>query len=447
MEGPPAYGRRKEILMMTPNQPPYPGPEAGQAALKALLKERSLLPALSALHSELGPVFKLSAPGFQPVMMAGPQANHFVLIEARQALLWRPEGDPVSRLLRNGLLMLDGEEHAQMRRLMMPPLQRRKVSGYIDKMLFWIDQVCDTWQEGKKLDMLVEMRRAALLILMDALFEIDFSKDIDKLWKGILGLLNYISPGLWLVWKEAPRLGGEKAIRELDQYLYSKIAERRSASERKEDLLSLLVANPDLDDSIIRDQMLTMLIAGHDTSTALLAWTLFLLGKHPQVLQKTQQEVDNVLGGARPDSESVENLVYLGQVISETLRIYPPIHIGNRKTAQDLDFQEYTIPAGERLMYSIYATHHAEEHWPDPEKFDPERFAVGKKPEPYTYLPFGGGPRNCIGAAFAQVEAKVVLARILQRFELILIRHEVRQHMGATLEPRPGVFMKVRPRQ
>jgi cytochrome P450 len=427
-------------------RPPYPSPKAGQAALRALLKERSLLPALSALHAEMGPVFTMSAPGFQPVMMAGPEANHFVLVEARRLLEWKPEGDPVARLLRRGLLMLDGEQHDETRRLMMPPLQRRRAAGYVGKMVKWTDQVIDTWQDGQTVDMLVEMRRAALLILMDALFAIDFSRDIDRLWRGIISLLHYISPGLWLVWKNAPRPGSQAAIQQIDDYLYQQIRQRRAEPLPGEDLLSLLVSNPELDDDFVRDQMLTMLIAGHDTSTALLAWTLFLLGKHPEVMQKASQEVDSVLGGQPPEAESVERLEYLGQVISETLRLYPPIHIGNRRTAGELTFNECTIPAGERLMYSIYATHHSAEHWEDPERFDPERFAPGNKYSPYVYLPFGGGPRNCIGAAFAQVEARVVLSRILQRCDLTLTRPQVRQYMGATLEPRPGVFIRLRRR-
>jgi cytochrome P450 len=164
-------------------------------------------------------------------------------------------------------------------------------------------------------------------------------------------------------------------------------------------------------------------------------------------LQRAVDEVDQVMGIDLPSLEHMDQLQYLGQVIDETLRIYPPIHIGNRHLAEDLDFQGYRLPAGRRLMYSIYATHHDEKHWNNPEQFDPDRFAPGVKPQPYTFVPFGGGPRNCIGAAFAQVEAKVVLARILQRFKLRLLQEDFRVYMGATLEPRPGVLMQVSPRR
>jgi cytochrome P450 len=431
--------------------PAYPTAQAGRAALKALIDERSLLPALQALHAQMGPIFRLSAPGFRPVVMAGPEANRFLLVEARHLLSWRSESDPVSRLLRNGVLMLDGEEHDEIRRIMTPALHRRKALAAVDTILACTDWVCDRWQEGQTLDMLVEMRRAALLILMAAFFEEDFRHDMERLWPHILKLLKYISPGLWLVWKRAPRVGYERSIRSVDDYLHGLIAGRRARPSEGDDLLSVLLksdlSGAPLDDELIRDQMLTMLIAGHDTSTALLAWALYLLGLHPEVMGQARSEVDQVLGGEPPAAGHLDDLVYLEQVISEALRLYPPIHVGNRVALEDLDYAGFTIPAGERVMASIYATHRDPACWSDPGRFDPERFAPGSKRIPYSYLPFGGGPRNCIGAAFARVEAKVVLARLLQRFDFTLLEKNVRMYMGATLEPRPGVFMRAEPRE
>jgi cytochrome P450 len=427
--------------------PPSPTPEAGRAALKALLADRSLLPALKALHSELGDTFNLAFPGFRAVVLAGPEASRFVLVEARKSLIWRNPADPVTKLLRHGLLVEDGESHDELRRKISPTLHKRMLPVYLGKMLRSTDQVLDAWAPGSSQDMLVEMRRVALLIIIDSLFDVDFSPHLDRLFPAILKMLAYISPGVWLVWPEAPRIGYSRAIQQVDEYLYGLIAERRASGTEGEDLLSRLAADPEMTDDLIRDQMLTMLIAGHDTSTALLAWALGLMGKHPQVLQRAFDEVDRVIGTDLPSLEHMDQLQYLGQVVDETLRIYPPIHIGNRHLAEDLNFQGYHLPAGRRLMYSIYATHHDEKHWTNPEQFDPDRFAPGVKPQPYTFVPFGGGPRNCIGAAFAQVEAKVVLARILQRFKLRLLQEDFRVYMGATLEPRPGVRMQVSPRR
>jgi len=391
----------------------------------------------------MGDIFRLSLPGFKPVVLVGPEANRFVLVTARNHFLWRPEGDPVTRLLRHGVLVQDGEEHDTLRRIMNPALHRRRLPGYVEAMWRYTDQVSATWNPSAPVDMLVEMRRIALLILMGTLFKVDFAPDLDRLWPAILRILNYISPSFWLVWRSVPRPGYRDAQRHIDDYLYRVIRARRAAVGEADDLLGLLVTTPGMSDDLIRDQLLTMLIAGHDTSTALLSWALYLLGSHPALMARAQAEVDSVLGEDAPDFTRLERLVYLERVVKETLRLYPPIHIGNRTAAIDLEFQGYRIPAGTRVVYSIYLTHRHPHHWPEPEQFDPDRFTSeqdrGRKP--YIYLPFGGGPRNCIGAAFAEVEAKVILARILQTFDLRLIHTKVRPHMGATLEPRPGVIM------
>ena len=161
-----------------------------------------------------------------------------------------------------------------------------------------------------------------------------------------------------------------------------------------------------------------------------------------------RNEVDRVLsGGSQPPGiDQINNLVFIDQVIKEALRLYPPIHVGNRMTAEDLQLLGYHVPRGTRVMYSIFLSHRQEEYWEQPEEFKPQRFdrsAEAHRP-PFTYVPFGGGPRNCIGAAFAQVESKVVVARLLQQFELVLTNgHEIKPYMGATLEPRPGVNMLV----
>lgn len=423
--------------------PPSPTPSSGLAALQELFGPRNLLGALSAMRRELGYVFRMRLPGFSPVFLSGPQATHFALTEGRAGLRWRNASDPVTGLLRHGLLVEDGESHDRLRRQVMPALHRQQVSGYIGKMWRRTGQVIDQWQPGQIYDMAVEMRRLALLIVMDTLFDVDLTPDLERLLPPIMDLLKFISPGLWLL--GGPRKRYTAAIDTLNNYLYGLIRERRRHPRAGGDLLSELIAGG-MDNDRIRDQMLTLLIAGHDTSTALLSWTLYLLGNHPHLQPALQTESAALSAAAPPTPEQVESLTYLKQVIDETLRLYPPIHVGNRQAVQDLELCGYAIPQGERVMVSIYATHHDETDWPQPERFDPGRFAPGKSHTPYTYLPFGGGPRNCLGANFAQVEAKVVLARLFQRYNFVLTGRRVHLHMGATLEPRPGVFMQVRPR-
>jgi cytochrome P450 len=232
----------------------------------------------------------------------------------------------------------------------------------------------------------------------------------------------------------------------MNDYLQQIISQHRQSGP-DDDLPGLLIA-AGMPDALIRDQLLTMIIAGHDTSTALLSWALYLLSSHPEVQARAQAELDAVLGSAPPSLAQLGELRYLEHVINETLRLYPPIHLGQRVAARDLEFQGYPIPAGQRVLYSIYLTQRDPRYWEQPAEFCPDRFAPEQSRQllPYTFQPFGGGPRNCIGMAFAQVEVKVVLARILQHFELRFTGHQVRLRMGATLEPAPGVLVKARQR-
>jgi cytochrome P450 len=423
--------------------PPQPNSQSGLAALKELLGPRNLPGALSAFRRRLGYIFRLPLPGFNAVVLSGPEASHFALVEKRANLRWRNESDPVTGLLRHGLLVEDGETHERMRHAVMPALHRKQVETYIGKMWRWTDWVSSSWQPGRTYDMLVEMRRLALLIVMDTLFDVDVSADLDKLIPNILQVLKYISPGLWLI--GAPRRNASKAINSIQVYLDEMILNRRENPTKGADLLSQMLASG-MEPGLIRDQVLTLLIAGHDTSTALLAWALYSIGLEPKVKSRLFEEAGTLASGAPPSAEQVASLVYFEQVISETLRIYPPIHVGNRLAKGDLAVCGYAIPTGGRVMVSYYATQHDETHWPDPESFKPERFAAGEKHLPYTFLPFGGGPRNCLGANFARVEAQVILAHLFQRFDFELTRKRVRLHMGATLEPSPGVFVKVSPR-
>ncbi len=432
--------------------------QTGLYILRGLLRERSLLAALSLMYRYVGSAFQITLPRFSPVVVVGAETNRQVLVSERDKLIWRNEDDPVTDLLGRGVLVVDGDEHDGLRSTMDPLLQRRHVVPHIPAFWSYTDQISDGWQEGEIQDMLVEMRKLALLILFGTLFRVDITHDLDRLWKPILNLIEYISPGWWIIFPKMPRHPKYRRARLMvDDYLLQLIHKRRVELQYnhdeglRQDLLSRLVLKEGMDDQLIRDQLLTMLIAGHDTSTALLAWTFYLLGSHRQVMVDAQREVDRVLSGENqpPSIEQINSLVLIDQIIKEALRLYPPIHVGNRMTAEDLQLMGYKVPQDTRVMYSIYLSHRQEEYWDQPEEFKPQRFDRGEDAQrtPFTYVPFGGGPRNCIGAAFAQVESKVVIARLLQLYELELINgNEIKPHMGATLEPRPGVKMIIKRR-
>ena len=435
-----------------PEQPVCPLPKAtGQAGLQILRRlaaTRSPLVALEMMQQHVGNLFQIQAPGFTPAVMAGPDYNRQLLLTDRAAYLWRTETDPVTELLRRGVLVLDGEEHDRVRACMEPTMLRRPTLAHVDTMVESTDWIVDQWQDGGTYDMLVEMRKIALLILIGTLFGVDFRPDLQRMWDPILRAIDTISPGLWILSPKLPRRRYPKELAALDTYLYDLIGRRRTMTDPPDDLLTRLVQSPDMDDGLIRDQLLTMLIAGHDTSTALFAWMLYLLGEHPDAMRRVREEVTTVVGSAEggtpPSADHLNRLHYLDLVTRETLRLYPPIHIGNRKAAHDVRLPAGTIPAGNRVMYSIYLSHRDPAQWENPEAFDPDRFDRQAAVPAFTYVPFGGGPRNCIGATFAQIEAKVVMARLFQRTQLELVGgQKIQAHMGATLEPRPGVRMKV----
>lgn len=425
---------------------PVPSSQTGLRALKAIWKDRHPLAALQVFHDEMGDIFRINLPGFKPIVLVGPEAARFVLVQERAELCWRNERDPVTKLLGHGLLVEDGVVHDELRRVISPSLHRKVLAGYLQIMLDSCDQITAKWEPGVTLDMLIEMRKIALLILNRSLFSQNFTPELESLWNSVIKLIRYISPGIWMLWVNAPRPGYQRAIHQMDDYLFDIIQLRRlqiaDNPYQEEDLLSALIA-ANLNERIIRDQLLTMLIAGHDTSTANLAWTLYLLGKNPEIVSQLQHEIDLQLGDHNPTVDIADSLRDLGNVIKESLRLYPPIHLGSRVANKDLEYRGFNIPAGERVIYSIYLTQRHKGYWDDPHSFNPDRFKIRSKPEPYSYLAFGGGPRNCIGAAFGQLETRIVLARLLQKFHFRMIDDNVRPYMGATLEPKPGVMMTV----
>jgi cytochrome P450 len=409
--------------------------ELGRAALQALIKEKSPLGPLKVMAKHVGHFFQIPIPGFRPYVVFGPEAVRKVLVTQRDNVLWRNR-DPVTDLLNRGVLIVDGDEHDHYRRLMEPSLHPTQLADYTQMMISQTDRVTSQWQDGETVDMLIESRKIALLIIMQTLFSKDIWDDLPRIWNPILKAIQYISPGAWILWRNMPRFGFQKPLRELNEYLFGIINDRRKTLESdslltKNDLLQHLI-NAGLTDKVIRDQILTMMIAGHDTSTSLLAWVFALLGQHPETHGQLLQEID-----------LQEKSALLDQVIKESLRLFPPIHIGNRRIAKEMDFDGNKVPKDNRLFYSIYLTHHDPEIWENAEDFCPERFAHGRKTPPMSYIPFGGGPRACIGAAFGQAEARIVMTRLLQTYTFKFISHKIHVHMGATLEPRPGVMMKI----
>jgi len=417
------------------------GPRHAWTALRALCHGfDNMLPVLEIVHRELGDVFQIPLGNFRPVVVAGPTGLRQALIERREAFRWRPKDDQVTRLLRQGVLVTDGELHDRLRTVMAPSNVRRHFALRSQDLWQEVDRLTANWQSGRCYDMFVEMRRLALTIFERVYFSYDLWPELPDLWDAVMAALQYISPGMWIF------LGAgdpPKSVCRLDAHFYALIRQRRADLQPPDDLLTHLVQALE-DNELVRDQLITMFIAGHDTSTAALAWTLYLMGRHPEWLTRARDEVRQILGQDPPTPDTVGKLDVLDKIVKESLRLYPPIHMGNRFTMQDVELDGYRIPAGTRVMLSYYLVQRHPDWWEAPEAFRPGRWEGDFRPNPFTYLPFGGGPRNCIGGSFAQLEVRLVLARLLQRFDFILRRQDVRVQMHAALEPHPGVEMEVR---
>ncbi len=433
----------------SPQKPPRPSGQIGLKALRGILKRKSIIGALEVLHAEMGEVFRLPMPGFNPIMLVGAEANRLIANDWKHDLLWRMPNEPITILLHEGVLVTDREQHDTIRAPMVKPIMHRNMlQNYLEAMGASADSIMHTWQPHTNYDMLPEMRKIALLVLTSTLFDTDFSPDMERLWAGVIRAVRYISPNIWVLSRKFSYMGYNRELKKVDAYLYDLIAQKRAKESQGTDLIGTLI-DMGWDDQLIRDQLVTMLIAGHDTSTASLAWTVYFLGKYPHIQEKVYAEIISVLGDSPPRHDQLSSLPYLSAVIDESLRLYPPIHLGSRFATKDLIYKGYKIKKGERILYSIYLSHRDPAYWKNPNDFIPERFLGDEKPKKsdYHYLPFGKGSRNCIGLAFADVEVKVVLARLLGAYRFELVKDDVRPFMGATLEPAPHVLMRVHKRK
>lgn len=406
--------------------------------------ERSLLEILRALGDK-EEIVTLAAPALRAVVAVGPRAARAVLLAPPDQLCSRLDKDPVVRLFRNGLLVVDGPLHDALRATIEPLLRGPRLTFLEDLVQEKVDQALDQWIARGRVDLLAEFRRLTLEILLDGLFGLSLDHEVlSEVEDGLCKAVRYISPGFWLLCPWIPRPGYQSALARLDDMAKDWIRSRRWRPDG-EDLLTAWVRCPWMDDDLIRDQLLTMLIAGHDTVTAWLAWTTGLLLQHPAAWRRAQEEILRLIGHGPPALAALQRARYLDAVAREALRLFPPIPILNRRAAVDLEIEGLRVPRGTRVMVAIYVLHRRPDRWPDPTRFRPERFLENETGGPFAFLPFGGGPRFCVGASFAWAEGRLILARMLQRVRMRPLFERLSPRLGATLVPRGGVPVLIEP--
>ncbi len=364
------------------------------------------------------------------------------------------------RVLGQGLLTSEGDFHLRQRRLIQPIFHRQRIASYGDSMVQAAAALSARWADGQVLDMHAAMMALTLSIVGKTLFGTDVEAESAEIGEAVNGLLAsfFQINGPFGRWIEAFNLPPARRARagqaRLNDTLFRMIADHRAAGERG-DLLSMLLAAQDEDggahmtDEQVRDEAMTLFLAGHETTANALSWTWHLLSTNPEAEQKLHAELDTMLNGRLPSAADLPRLTYTRMVLSEALRLYPPAWVLTRLSVEPFEASGYTLPAGSPILASQWVNHHQARFFPEPFKFQPERWtpeAEAQLPK-FAYFPFGGGPRVCIGESFAWMEGVLLIATLAQRWRM---HPGPKQRLALqpviTLRPRYGVEMRLEKR-
>jgi cytochrome P450 len=362
--------------------------------------------------------------------------------------------------LGNGLLLSEGEFWLRQRRLMQPAFRRERVASYADPVVALTRRMLDSWRDGETRDIHAEMTRLTLAVAARTLFDVDIADSANEVTQALMVLIDdfttrargLIPLPLWLPIPANFRT--RRGILRLRAVIDRITAERRRAPAGHGDLLSILLQARDdegdgshMTDEQIRDEVMTLLLAGHDTMANTLTWAWYLLATHPAAAERLVAEAEAALGDHPPTAADLPRLPFAERVVQEAMRLYPPVYAFGRQAMQDTEVMGHRIPRGWNVVMCQWVVHRDPRWFPDPERFDPDRWAEkSAQPVPrYAYFPFGGGPRICIGQTFAMIEAVLVLATIARAYQFTLDpSHPVEPKPLVTLRPRNGIRAPLR---
>ena len=361
--------------------------------------------------------------------------------------------------LGDGLLTNEGDAWRRQRRLVQPAFHNDRIRGYGDIMVRKTDQMLARWSDGEVRDVHADLMSLTLEIVAEALFGVDVAPQARSVAHALGDFMRWFeiafSEGVPLpLWVPTPaNRRAVRAIRHFDAVIRDIIRERRTRGAAGEDLLGFLLAATEtgtgMTDRQLRDEVITLLLAGHETTALALSWSLLLVGQHPDVDARLSREVESVLGGRLPTAADLARLGYTRQVVQESLRLYPPAWGFGREVVEPIQLGDYTLRRGTQVFLVPWVTHRDPRFFPDPERFSPERWGPDAERQipKYAYFPFGGGPRYCVGSNFAMMEAVLLLATMLQRFRFTVRANEtVELQPAVTLRPRSGIRAEVRRR-
>lgn len=442
---------------------PYPPGETDFSMRRTMRFSSEPLPILLGAYERHGPIFTLRIFHGLIVFALGPTANHYITVANASNFIWRESHfRDLTALIGDGLLTTDGEFHRRSRQIMLPAFHREQIATSVQTMQQETERALETFEIGQRLDLYAFTRRLALRIAMRALFGLDpdggRAREIDAASLFVQALAFYCTPyplrmmrGPGTPWSRLVN-----ASRRLNRMIYEEIKDRRASGRRGMDVMSLLLDATDeegaaLSDSQIRDEVMTLLFAGHDTTTSTVAFMFHELSRHPDVTARLLAEQDDVLGDTSPRAEQLTGteLPVLETVLEETLRMYPPAWIGPRRSIEPFELHGVNVPGEAYVNYSSWASHHLPDVFPEPDRFRPERFEPEAKAAlpKGAYVPFGGGSRTCIGMRFGQLEVRTIATAILRRFTLqISADFTLSIRQMPTLSPRHGMPVTVRAR-
>jgi cytochrome P450 len=415
-----------------------------------------------AVFAAFGDVVGFHMLPFPSLLIANPDHIKHVLQENNQNYVKGVVVAKLKVLIGEGLFTSEGDFWRRQRRLAQPAFHRQRLAGFVTTMTSATESMLDRWdalrRRGEPFDVAVEMSRLTLDVVGRTLFSRRLDDTADQFGAAlteVLALVNeramhFIPSPMW--WPSALNRRLARGIRVLDQLVLDIIDARRRADQPSEDLLDMLLRARDeetgerMTDRQLRDEVMTFVLAGHETTAVALAWSWYLLARNPEVMDRLRAEVGAALGGRTPTIDDLPRLGYARMVVEEAMRLYPPVWGFFRQALGPDTLGEYAVAKGTLVMISPYLTHRHPRFWPDPERFDPDRFAperVRERPR-FAYVPFSGGPRLCIGNEFALMEAQLAVAMIVQRYRLELVPGtHVEPESRLTLRPRGGVPMTV----
>jgi cytochrome P450 len=443
--------------------PNAPGPRGGYFFGSLFEAQRDPIAFFQRMIAEHGDYVAVRFGPIRYFILNDPEGVRQVLVDNQRNYKKSPSYQALKLVLGEGLVTSEGDFWRRQRRLAQPAFHKERLAAFVKTMVADTTSMLDRWRAAGAVppfDVHREMMRLTLRIVTRTLFSTDSDAEADEVGHAMSVAIEHVNERAdalipiptWLPTPKNLRFG--RALRTLDALVLRIIDERRKAAEKPNDLLTMLMSAQDeetreqMTDRQLRDEVMTLVAAGHETTANLLTWTFYLLAQHPEAASRLKSEVASVLGGRAPSLEDLPRLSFTRSVLDESLRLYPPAWVLERQALAEDRLGGYRVRPSVVIAISPFIMHRHARYWDRPNEFDPDRFSAaraGARPK-YAYLPFGGGPRLCIGNAFAMMEAQIILAMIAAEWSLDLAPgFQVELDPSVTLRPKRGLFMTRRP--